>query len=127
MSIMKKILEYNYYLFAEKLTAIEKEKVITFVTIFQYLFIVNLTLFIFSLITEPQKQFPILIIIFCLVIFFALRFNNRKKYKDRYFEFKSNWNNEDGKKKSFYERLIWTLVLLTFCLMIINSQSLPTN
>ncbi|NGY37218.1 hypothetical protein FQU23_006785 [Flavobacterium sp. XN-5] len=124
---MEKILEYNYYLFAEKFTTIEKEKVITFVTIVQYLFIVNFTLFILLFFTEPLKQFPLLIIIFCLVTFFALRFYNRKKYKDRYFEFKLNWNNEGEKKKSFYKKLIWTLVLLTFCLMIINSKSLPSN
>jgi glucan phosphoethanolaminetransferase (alkaline phosphatase superfamily) len=107
---MKKILEYNYYLFAEKFTAIEKEKVITFVTIVQYLFMVNFTLFILLFFTEPLKQFPLLIIIFCLVTFFALRFYNRKKYRDRYFKFKLNWNNEDEKKKSFYKKLIWTLV-----------------
>ena len=124
---MKKILEYNYYLFAEKFTAIEKEKVITFVTIVQYLFIVNLTLFIMLFFTESIKQFSVLLIIFCLVTFFALRFYNRKKYTDKYSEFELNWNNEDEKKKSFYKKLIWTLVLLTFCLMIINSQSFPSN
>jgi glucan phosphoethanolaminetransferase (alkaline phosphatase superfamily) len=124
---MKKILEYNYYLFVEKFTAIEKEKVITFVTIVQYLFIVNLTLFIMLFFTESIKQFSVLLIIFCLVTFFALRFYNRKKYTDKYSEFELNWNNEDEKKKAFYKKLIWTLVLLTFCLMIINSQSFPSN
>lgn len=124
---MKKILEYNYYLFAEKFSAIEKEKVITFVTIVQYLFIVNLTLFIMLFFIESIKQFSLLSIIFCLVTFFALRFYNRKKYKNRYSELELNWNNEDENKKSFYKKLIWTLVLLTFCLMIINSQSFPQN
>jgi hypothetical protein len=74
----EKILEYNYYLFAEKFTAIEKE-VITFIDNCSISVYGELTLFILLFFTEPLKQFPLLIIIFCLVTFFALRFYNRKK------------------------------------------------
>ena len=124
--IMKKILDYNYYLFVEKFKAIEKEKVITFVTIFQYLFIVNLTLFI-MLFFATIKQLLLPILIFCVVAFFWLRFYNRKKYNGRYTEIEANWNNENEQKKSFYKKIVWTLVLVAFCLMIINSQSFPEN
>jgi len=124
---MKKILEYNYYLFAEKFTAIEKDKVITYVTAIQYLFIVNITLYIILFFNETLQQYSLFFIILCIATFFALRFYNKNKYKNRYYEYKSNWNKEDEKKKSFYKYLIWGLVILTFFLMITNSQSLQPN
>ena len=123
---MKKILDYNYYLFAEKFSAIEKEKVITFVIIAQYLFIVNCTLFI-MLFFAPIKQLLIPILIFCLVAYFGLRFYNRKNYNGKYAEIEANWNSEDEKRKSFYKIIIWSLVLLGFVLMVINSQAFPEN
>jgi hypothetical protein len=67
------------------------------VTIVQYLFMVNFTLFILLFFTEPLKQFPLLIIIFCLVTFFVLRFYNRKNIEIDILSL--NWNNEDEKKK----------------------------
>jgi len=123
---MRKILDYNYYLFVEKFSAIEKEKVITFVTIIQYLFIVNSLLFL-MLFFASINQLILPILIFCLAAFFGLRFYNRKNYSNRYAEIEANWKNETEKKKSFYKIIIWALVLLAFCLMITNSQYFPEN
>ena len=123
---MKKIHNYNYYLFVEKLKAIEKEKVISFVTIVQYLFIVNFILFI-MLFFASIKELLLPIIIFGLVTFFGLRFYNRKNYNGKYTEIETNWNSEDEKRKSFYKITIWTLVLLGFVLMVINSKAFPEN
>ncbi|MDN3676330.1 hypothetical protein QWY90_03280 [Flavobacterium paronense] len=123
---MKKIHNYNYYLFVEKLKAIEKEKVVTFVTIVQYLFIVNFTLFI-MLFFASIKQLVLPILVFCLVTFFGLRFYNRKNYNGKYTEIEADWNSEDEKRKSFYKITIWTLVLLGFVLMVINSKAFPEN
>ncbi len=121
---MKKILDYNYYLFTEKFSAIEKERVITYVTIVQYLFIVNLWLFI-TLLFIPLQKLILPLLVFCLFAFFGLRFYNRKNYNGRFSEIEANWSKEAEKKKSFYRKVIWTIVLLAFVLMIVNLQSFP--
>ncbi len=98
---MKKILEYNYYLFAEKFSGINKEKVITFVTIFHYLFIVNTVLFMILFFTESIKDYFLQFLAFMVSTYLVLRFQNIKQFQDKYFLFKSNWKNEQSKTKTF--------------------------
>lgn len=124
---MKKILEYNYYLFAEKFSAIDKERIITFVTIFQYLFIVNAVLFVILFFTESIQDFLLQILVFMVLTFFLLRFQNIKQFQNKYFLFESNWKNEQNNTKTFYKTFIWSMVAVTFLLMIINSKLLPPS
>lgn len=119
---MKTFFEYFFYKIAKlNIKFTKPDKSIASVSGVQFLVILNIVIFFYSLLLpHSSRKLNYIEIIFIVGLLFVINYLNMPIYQGRYEEFDKRWGNEDRKKKIIGYIIVILTIVASFGLFFIN-------
>ena len=114
--------EYFFYKIAKlNIKFTKPDKTIASVSGVQFLIILNIFIFFYSLLSpHTSRGLNYIEIIFIVALLFLIIYINISKYEGRYEEFDNRWRNESAKRKVIGYIIVILLIIFSFGLFFIN-------
>ena len=119
---MEEFFAYHYYRVARfyfKRDGIGAITALISVSSVQCWIIINLLLFFEGLCSNEVEKFKYYKVLYFLVVL-SVFFLNKKKYNNKYLEYREKWKNEDFKKRRLKGIIIVATIILSWSLIFIN-------
>ncbi|MEM0543619.1 hypothetical protein WFZ85_13430 [Flavobacterium sp. j3] len=123
LSIWKTFFEYFFYRIAKlNIKFTKPDRAIASVSGVQFLIVLNIIIFFYSLLVPHTKRsLNYIEIIFILALLFIINYLNIPIYEGRYEEFDKRWGNETRKRKIIGFIIVFLTIIFSFGLFFINS------